>query len=285
MARGAPPKDYLPVLGEYDLIVLGGGTAGAPAGISGARHGIKSLTLEYLHGMGGMGTLGLIGRYWDGFREGFTKEIDAGVFAMAPDHPRQKKNFNAEWSSDWKIEWYRRETRKAGGEVQFGVLGCGAVTDGARVCGIIAATPFGRGVFLSKTVIDSTGSADIAIAAGADYDFTGKHTVAVQGAGTGHRNLDDFYNNNDWTFIDDADILDITRVFVAAKAKYKGRYDIVKIPQTRERRRVIAEHNVSTLDVINERRYTDTLSYHTSSFDTHGYHRPLFHPQTTGTQT
>jgi hypothetical protein len=34
---------------------------------------------------------------------------------------------------------------------------------------------------------------------------------------------------------------------------------------------VIAEHNVSVLDVINGRRYPDTLSYHTSSFDTHGY--------------
>ena len=262
----------LPVLGEYDMVVLGGGTAGAPAGISGARNGIKTLTLEYLHGMGGMGTVGLIGRYWDGFREGFTKEVDAGVRDMAPaDHPRQKKNFNSEWCSDWKIEWYRRETRKAGGDVWFGALGCGAVTDGARVCGIVVATPYGRGVVLTKTTVDSTGNADLAIAAGAGYDYTGKHTVAMQGAGMGWYNPNDFYNNNDWTFIDDADVLDVSRVFVAAKAKFKGRYDIVKIPQTRERRRVIAEHNVAVLDVINGRTYPDTLSYHTSSFDTHGF--------------
>ena len=262
----------LPVWGDYDTIVLGGGTAGAPAAISGGREGIKVLTLDYLHGMGGLGTLGLIGRYWDGFREGFTKEIDAGVCAMAPtDHPRQKKKCDEEWCSDWKIEWYRREIRKGKGDIWFGSLGCGAVVDGNRVCGIVVATPFGRGVVLAKTVVDSTGSADIAIAAGAAYDYTGKQTVAIQGAGLGHRNPDDFYNNNDWTFIDDSDVLDISRAFVAAKAKFKGRYDIVKIPQTRERRRVIAEHNVSTLDVINGRTYLDTLSYHTSSFDTHGF--------------
>ena len=264
--------NQLPVLGEYDMVVLGCGTAGAPAGISGARQGIRVLTLEYLHGMGGMMTMGLIGRYWDGFREGFTKEIDAGVCSMATDdHPRLRKRCNVEWCSDWKIEWLRREIRKAKGEIWFGTLGCGAVVEGNRLCGIIVATPYGRGVVLAKTVVDSTGSADIAIAAGADYDYTGKHTVAVQGAGCIYRNPDDYYNNNDWTFIDDADILDISRVFVAAKAKYKGRYDLVKIPQTRERRRVIAEHNVSVLDVINGRRYSDTLSYHTSSFDTHGY--------------
>ena len=264
--------NYLPVLGEYDMIVLGGGTAGAPVGISGSRQGVRTLTLEYLHGLGGLGTMGLIGRYWDGFREGFTKEIDAGVRAMAPvDHPRQKKNYTVEWCSDWKIEWYRREIRKAKGGIWFGVLGCGAVTDGNNVCGIIVATPFGRGILLAKQIVDSTGSADIAIAAGADYDYTGKHTVAIQGAGTIHRNPNDFYNNNDWTFIDDSDVLDVSRVFVAAKAKYTGRYDLVKLPQTRERRRVVAEHNVSVLDVINGRRYPDTLSYHTSSFDTHGY--------------
>ncbi len=262
----------LPILGEYDMIVLGGGTAGAPVGISAARQGIKTLTLEYLHGLGGLTTNGLIGRYWDGFREGFTSEVDNGVCVMAPaDHPRQKKKCNVEWPSDWKMEWFRRETRKVGGDIWFGVMGCGAVTDGNKVCGVVVATPYGRGVVLSKIVVDSTGSADIAIAAGAAYDYTGKHTVAIQGAGLARRNPDDFYNNTDWTFIDDADVLDISRVFVAAKAKYKGMYDIGKLPQTRERRRVVAEHNVSVLDVINGRRYPDTISYHTSSFDTHGY--------------
>ncbi len=263
---------YLPVLGEYDMVVLGGGTAGAPTGISGARQGIKTLTLEYLHGLGGLTTLGLIGRYWDGFREGYTKEVDSGVCAMAPaNHPRQKSKCNEEWPSDWKMEWFRKETRKAGGNIWFGTLGCGAVVDGNHVCGVVVATPYGRGIVLAKTVVDSTGSADIAIAAGASYDYTGKHTLAIQGAGLARRNPDDFYNNTDWTFIDDTDVLDISRVFIAAKTKYKGMYDIGKLPQTRERRRVIAEHNVSVLDVINGRRYPDTLSYHTSSFDTHGY--------------
>lgn len=49
-----------------------------------------------------------------------------------------------------------------------------------------------------------------------------------------------------------------------------GNYDIVKIPQTRERRRVIGEYIVSVYDVLNHRRYADTISFHQSSFDTHG---------------
>jgi flavin-dependent dehydrogenase len=262
----------LPVLGSYDLVVLGGGTSGASVGISAARQGIKTLTLEYLHGLGGMTTLGLIGRYWDGFREGFTKEIDEGVRDMAPaEHPRQKKKWNEEWPSDWKMEWFRRQTRRAGGDIWFGAIGCGAVVEGNKVCGVVVATPYGRGVVLAKHVADSTGSADIAIAAGAGYGFTDQHSVATQGAGLCKRNPGDHYNNNDWTFIDDTDVWDVSRVFVSAKVKYKGMYDLCKIPQTRERRRVKAEHIVSVQDVINGRRYPDTISYHRSSFDTHGF--------------
>lgn len=264
-------KGALPVLGTYDVVVMGGGTAGAPAGISAARHGAKTLLLEYLHGLGGIGTLGLIGRYWDGYRDGFSSEIDKGVRAMAPeDHPRQHEDWKEAYSADWKMEWYRRELRKAGGEIWFGVLGCGALIESNVVKGIIVATPEGRGVILANTVIDSTGSADIAIASGASFDYTGKKTIAVQGAGMSKIGPTDYYNNNDWAFIDDSDILDVSRMYIQAKVKHEGQYDIVKIPQTRERRRIIGEHIISVYDVLNHRRYPDTISYHKSSFDTHG---------------
>ncbi len=61
------------MLGEYDVMVVGGGTAGAPAAICSARNGTKTLVTEYLHGLGGTSTLGMIGRFWYGNRDGFTK--------------------------------------------------------------------------------------------------------------------------------------------------------------------------------------------------------------------
>jgi len=265
------PAGSLPILGNYDVIVLGGGTAGAVAGLSSARHGAKTLVLEYLHGLGGLTTLGLIGRYWDGFREGFSYTIDKSVKDMAPtDHPRQLKNWEADTLPDWKIEWYRKEILKAKGDIWYGVLGCGTLIEGNQVKGIVVATPFGRGIILSKVLIDSTGSADMAIAAGASYDYTGKKTLAVQGAGMGKMDPGDYYVNNDWLFTDDTDILDISRTYVQAKAKIQGHYDMVKLPQTRERRRVVGEHIVSVYDILNHRRYPDTISFHQSSFDTHG---------------
>lgn len=266
------PAGAIPILGSYDVVVLGGGTAGATAGISAAQHGARTLVLEYLHGLGGISSLGMIGHYWDGFREGYTARLDEGIHSMAPEsHPRQFKDWEESSQSDWKMEWLRRELLKASGELWFGVTGCGALTKNNTVRGIVVATPFGRGVILSKVVIDSTGAADIAVAAGADSTNTGKVSLAVQGAGMGKWELGDWYSNNDWLFIDDTDVLDVSRAYVQAKVKLAGCYDMVKIPQTRERRRVVGEYTVSVCDVLNHRRYSDTISFHQSSFDTHGY--------------
>ncbi len=260
----------LPVLGYYDAVVMGGGTAGAPAGIGAARSGASTLVLEYLHGLGGIGTMGMIGRYWAGYRKGFTTEVDDGVKAIGGDNPRQKERLD-EWVFDWKTEWYRREIREAGGTIWFGVLGCGAYVENGRVKGVVVATPLGKGIVLAHTVIDSTGSADMAIAAGAEYSYTDGVNVAVQGAGLPPKNPDDFYNNTDWTFTNDTDMLDVWRTFIVGKNKFKDQYDIGKLPQTRERRRMIGDFTVGVLDVYNHRTYPDTISIHESSFDTHGF--------------
>ncbi len=261
----------IPVLGEYDVLVVGGGTAGAPAAIGAARRGARTLVVEYLHGLGGTGTLGLIGRYWYGHRDGFTSEIDREVRGMAgEDHPRQRWGRH-EWPIDWKMEWYRREIRKAGGDIWFGVMAAGAYVVDGQVKGVLVATPEGRGVVLAKQVIDSTGSADVAIAAGAGYEYVDADTVAIQGSGLPKVDPNDHYNNTDWTFVDDSDVFDVTRVFISGKQKFPQAYDVGKLPQTRERRRVKADFMVSPIDMMVGRRYPDTISYHKSNFDTHGY--------------
>jgi len=265
----------LPVLGRFDVVVMGGGTAGAPAAVGAARHGAKTLVIEYLHGLGGIGTLGMVGRYYHGYRKGYTNEVDQGVKAIGEGNVRQNIRLD-EWVFDWKTEYFRREIRNAGGDVWFGVLGCGAYIEKGKVKGVIVATPFGKGVILAHTVIDSSGSADIAIAAGAGYVYTDGNSVAVQGAGMPFKNPNDFYNNSDWTFTDDTDMLDIWWTFIVAKDKFSDQYDIGKLSQTRERRRMVGDFTISALDIYNGRTYPDAISIHVSSFDTHGFTEDSF---------
>ncbi|MEN6337841.1 MAG: DUF3999 family protein, partial [Phycisphaerales bacterium] len=200
----------LPVLGRYDVVVVGGGTGGAPAGIAAARQGAKTLVVEYLHGLGGVGTMGLIGQYYYGYREGFTKEIDQGVAELSGEGPKSA------WNSQVKIEWYRRELRKAGADIWYGVLGCGAFVEGNRVKGVVVATPYGRGVILAKAIVDSTGSATIAAAAGAECIYTGGEHIAVQGTGLPYWEPGARYTNTDFAFIDDLDVIDAWQSFLAA---------------------------------------------------------------------
>ncbi|MFQ6035662.1 MAG: FAD-dependent oxidoreductase [Sedimentisphaerales bacterium] len=269
---GTVPTDKraVPVLGEYDVVVVGGGTGGAPAGIAAARQGAKTLVVEYLNGLGGVGTLGLIGKYYHGYRKGFTREIDEGLAELGGSEEAGSTEGQA-WNIELKKEWYRRELCKAGADIWFRTLGCGAFVENGRVKGVVVATPEGRGVVLAKVVIDATGNADIAAVAGVTCVYTDGSGVAVQGAGLPPRKLGARYTNTDWTFIDDADIIDTWRAFVVAKEKFKGDYDLGQLIDTRERRRIVGDFIMSPLDISNNRTYPDTVVLAKSDFDTHGF--------------
>lgn len=265
---------YLPVLAEYDVVVVGGGTSGAPAGIAAARKGANTLVIEYLHGLGGVGTLGLIGAYYGGNRVGFTEEIDDGVAAMnAPDLCER-----ATWNIEAKMEWYRSEILTAGGDIWFHTLGCGAFVENNKLKGVIVSTPLGRGVVLADVVIDSTGSNDITIAAGARYDYTDGEHAALQGTGLPYRNIEDGYRkpmwltNTDWTFVEDSDSRDVWHVFYMAKRKFSDEvYDLGQLIQTRERRRAFGDYYLDVLDFINLRTFPDTIVQgYGSKYDSHG---------------
>jgi hypothetical protein len=245
----------VPVLGQYDVVVVGGGTGGSPAGIAAGNSGAHTLVVEYLHGLGGVGTMGRITLYWRGYRGGFTRRVGGGE----------------EWNALEKEEWWREALLSAGTEVWFGVLGCGAFVENKTVKGVVLATPFGRGVVLAKTVVDSTGNADIAAAAGAQVVQTGESEVAWQGTGLPAIRLGGGYHNTDFTITDETDVLDTWHMLVYAKDKYTKEFDIGQLVDSRERRRVVGDFEMTELDEMMSRHYPDTISVTWTDYDTHGY--------------
>ena len=257
----ASAKSALPVFGEYDVVVVGGGTGGAPAGIAAGRQKAKTLVIEQLHGMGGVGTLGMIGLYCFGNVCGFTSEYDQGV-----------KELDAAVFVNGKREWWRRENRKAGNEIWFGTLGCGTLTDGNRVTGVIVATPDGRGVVLAKTVVDATGNSDVAAAAGAACMFLGSDELAVQGVGLSPIALGASYINSDFGYANDFDAGDLWLFGVRGRARVeKNSWDVSQLVESRERQRIVGDVFITPLDILNKRTFPDTVVQARSNFDSHGY--------------
>ena len=248
----AQPAAALPVLGSYDVVVIGGGTAGAPAGIGAARRGAKTLVVEYLSGLGGVGTLGMIGVYCQGNRVGFTTTM--------PEFPLEPR-----------MEWYRSELRKAGAEIWFESMGCGALMEGNRVTGVVVATPMGRGVVLAKNVVDATGNADIAITAGAGYVFV-EDDFALQNAHVPRREVGAWYINADRPAILDTDPIQVSQAMSDRKGKA---FDWGQLIDSRERRRIVGDYTVDWLDVYNTRTFPDSIMLARSNYDSHGY---MIHP-------
>jgi len=262
----ASPDRQVPVIATVDVVVIGGGTGGSPAGIGAGREGAKTLLVEYLYDLGGVATAGRIIKYYHGNRIGFTAEVDKGI-----------KEMGAANEVVAKAEWWREANRKAKTEIWLGAMGVGAFVEGGMVKGAVVATPEGRGVVLAKTVIDSTGNADIAAAAGAQTDYTGADEAAVQGAGLPPLNLGAAYTNTDYTFADDTDVVDFWQLFVYARDKFKTAYDLGQLVDTRERRRIVGDVTITPMDLILGRTWPDSVVYAKSNFDSHGFTvHPIF---------
>jgi hypothetical protein len=262
-----------PVAAEYDVVVIGGGTGGAPAGIGAGREEARTLVVEFHHGLGGVGTMGLISSYYHGNRVGFTSEVDKGVDSMGA----VQRDSGSGWIPTWKMEWYRQALREAGAEVWFGAMGIGAVVDAGTVKGVLVGTPNGPQLVLAKTVVDATGNADIAAAAGAECRYMDGSHVAVQGTGLPPRKLGAGYTNTDYTFIDETDVFDVWRALVTAREKFAGAYDLGQFLDTRERRQIIGETTLTPMDMMLNRRHPDTVVIAKSNFDSHGFTvHPMF---------
>jgi hypothetical protein len=271
-----PVDDRVEVIAEVDVLVVGGGTGGAPAGIAAARAGARTLVIERLTALGGVGTLGQIAKYWHGNTIGFTAEADAKVHVLGGE-PRAKTVAGLSWDAGWKARWWHEALAEAGGSVWFGVSCVGVQIEHGRVVGVLVASEHGTGLIRAKAVVDGTGAAEIPYLAGAPTVIVGGEHIAVQGTGLADIHPGRHYHNSDHTFCDDSDPVDATRMFIACRQKFGPAWDLGQLIDSRERRRIVGEVEISPLDILADRTVPDAVVRATSNFDSHGFTvHPLF---------
>jgi NADPH-dependent 2,4-dienoyl-CoA reductase/sulfur reductase-like enzyme len=242
LGRVQQPPTTVPVWAEYDVIVVGGGTAGIPAAIGAARSGARVLIVEMLGLLGGNRELGTPG-YWKGYPHGFNQ-------------------------TQWRAATAFAELRKAGVDIWYNTLCCGAVKKENRVGGVVVATDVGRGAVLGRVVIDATGDADVCAAAGAEFAYVNDGDLCLQEAS--YRDIDLYANVLP---LDHADVHSLTMHHVLArKAGKQNVWDFYPMIGIRETRLVRGEYVVNVIDQIIGRTYQDLICVSWSAYDPHGYH-------------
>lgn len=172
------PTREIPVRGEYDVIVCGGGLGGTAAAIAAARAGAKTLLIERNSFLGGVATAGMccsiFNCYYTG---GEVRRLDtSGISVKIADALAASMGYGDKWHAHKGHIIYDIERAKlvlqqmvadAGTEMLLQICTAGALVEDGAVRGVLVESKTGREAIRGAVVIDATGDADIAASAGA----------------------------------------------------------------------------------------------------------------------
>ena len=177
------PARQLPVFGEFDVVVVGGGPAGLAASTSAARHGANVLLVEKYGFLGGMGTAGGVTNFAGlyGKKDGVMQPVVRGVADELLQRIDALGGLNATQDGmagrirvrSYDVSAYKCAADQmlisAGVSLLFHAWAAAVVLDGAQIAALIVETKSGRQAIRARSFIDCSGDADVAHFAGVPY--------------------------------------------------------------------------------------------------------------------
>ena len=176
-----------PVRGRYDVLVAGGGIAGAAAALAAARAGAHVLLIERSYLLGGLATCGLVTIFLP-LCDGLGHQVSFGIAEElmrlsislgaeidlpkcwqenAPASERAQSRFMARYNAQFFAMLLERLLRDNGVSILYGSSVVALETKERRVTAAIVESKTGREAFRARSFVDATGDADLFFLAGA----------------------------------------------------------------------------------------------------------------------
>ncbi len=179
------PGRETPVIGSFDVVVLGGGPAGIAAATAAARGASRTLLIESYGFLGGMGTAAGVTNFC-GLHANVFGTIEQVVHGIADDvlaRMRALGGLNEPhrvFGDRIAAQAYDNAAFKvaadelvleSGAQIMFHALAVGVVMDNARqIKAVLIETKSGRQAVLGRIYIDCSGDGDLAFHAGAAFE-------------------------------------------------------------------------------------------------------------------
>jgi len=178
------PERRVPVIGEYDVVVLGGGPAGVAAAATAAGHGRSTLLVERYGFLGGMGTAAGVTNFCGLFANvhGDIRSVVRGVADELLARIDRLGGLNAPHMVLGKTKAQAYDTAaykcaaddlllERGAAILFHALGAGVLmASDDTISALLVETKSGRGAVLGRIFVDCSGDGDLAAWAGAPFE-------------------------------------------------------------------------------------------------------------------
>lgn len=179
------PTRTLPVYGEFDVVVIGGGPAGLAASVSAARHGARTLLVERYGFLGGMGTAGGVTNFAGlyGRKNGEMQQVVHGVVNELLERMDALGGLNLPQDGmlgrirvrSYDVSAYKCAADQlllsAGVQLLFHAWAAAVVMDVPAIAALVVETKSGRQAIRAQRFIDCSGDADVAHFAGLPFEL------------------------------------------------------------------------------------------------------------------